>query len=86
MCCVHHLLSGINGCYYYQATSTDYFLKISDKFNVPLLALLSNNTDVVEDLDEPLAGKRLLVCNPSFPQRNASCPDQAAQRVQSLAG
>eukprot|EP00877_Chromochloris_zofingiensis_P008315 jgi/Chrzof1/3737/Cz13g07030.t1 len=51
------------GCKIYVAQKGDYISKVAKIFNKDLEAFLLDNQQVILDLDEPLEGKRLRLCN-----------------------
>lgn len=51
------------GCYYYKASSDDYFSKVADKFAVSVKQLMLDNLDSVDDPADSLAGRTIKVCN-----------------------
>jgi len=53
----------------WQAKSSDYISKIAWLAGIPLEQLLLDNTNVVVDLDAPLSGATLLLCNPAQGQQ-----------------
>eukprot|EP00877_Chromochloris_zofingiensis_P009635 jgi/Chrzof1/4925/Cz15g04210.t1 len=52
-----------SSCKIFVARKGDYISKVAKLFNVELEALLLDNQRVILDLDEPLEGKRLRLCN-----------------------
>ncbi|KAF6264603.1 hypothetical protein COO60DRAFT_73096 [Scenedesmus sp. NREL 46B-D3] len=51
------------GCYLYKARSGDYLSKVAWLAGIPLDSFMLDNTDRVRDLDAPLQGVQLLLCN-----------------------
>eukprot|EP00878_Enallax_costatus_P007935 GHUV01008301.1.p1 GENE.GHUV01008301.1~~GHUV01008301.1.p1 ORF type:complete len:549 (+),score=91.58 GHUV01008301.1:280-1926(+) len=52
------------GCYLYKARVGDYLSKIASLAGIPLDTFMLDNTPYVKDLDAPLEGTTLLLCNP----------------------
>ncbi|KAF6250132.1 hypothetical protein COO60DRAFT_910396 [Scenedesmus sp. NREL 46B-D3] len=52
------------GCYLYKARPGDYLSKVAWLAGIPLDRFMLDNTDQVKDLDAPLQGVQLLLCNP----------------------
>jgi hypothetical protein len=51
-----------SSCRLYSAGSFDYVSRLARVLGVPVGALLADNADVIQDLNQPLIGKQLLVC------------------------
>ncbi|KAI8475768.1 MAG: hypothetical protein J3K34DRAFT_456135 [Monoraphidium minutum] len=55
------------GCFNYTAQKGDFVFSISQRFSVPLNQVLLENAPTIGDLDVPLAGKSLTLCNLQTP-------------------
>jgi hypothetical protein len=51
------------GCFYYKARSGDYLSKVAWLAGVPLETFMLDNIWTVKDLDAPIQGTTLLLCN-----------------------
>jgi hypothetical protein len=58
-----------SNCRLYSAGSFDYVSRVARVLGVPIGALLADNADVIQDLNQPLVGKQLLVCAKRQAQR-----------------
>lgn len=56
---------GRSGCFLYTAQPADYISKVAVLFGMQVHQLLLDNEDTVSDLDAPIEGKTLVVCNAS---------------------
>lgn len=70
-------------CKLYKAAPTDYLSNIAWRAGIPVEKLLSDNLDVIKDLDSPLAGKSLVVCGSTvassqLPTDSFKTPDAVA--------
>lgn len=63
-----------------QVRAGDYMSKIAVQFGIDITNFMLDNTDNVKDLDAPLNGKQLLVCNPKTGEDNYSLYLSAVQR------
>lgn len=52
-------------CYWYQSQPDDYLSKVAWLAGIRLDKFMLDNTEVVRDLDAPLQGIQLLLCNPA---------------------
>eukprot|EP00878_Enallax_costatus_P028282 GHUV01030534.1.p1 GENE.GHUV01030534.1~~GHUV01030534.1.p1 ORF type:complete len:437 (+),score=68.02 GHUV01030534.1:910-2220(+) len=52
------------GCYWYKAKAGDYMSKMAWLAGISLDKFMMDNVGIVKDLDKPLEGTNLLVCNP----------------------
>ena len=59
-----YISKGGKDCYQYAATSQDYLSRLSAETGISLSGLLADNIDVVTDLEAPLAGKSIRLCDP----------------------
>jgi len=57
--------SGAKKCYWYTARMGDYVSGIALRARIPVEDFLYDNVDIIRDLDKPLEGLKLRVCNPS---------------------
>eukprot|EP00775_Hariotina_reticulata_P003715 gene3715-biopygen5397 len=57
--------SSSSNCFWYVAKSGDYISRIAWIADIPVWQLLLDNTKAVVDLDAPLTGTTLLLCNPA---------------------
>lgn len=72
-------------CYIYKARSDDFLGRIADSAVVNLGTLLQDNLQTVRNLDKPLTGLRLRLCNPD-PASVSVAPAPGAKGQDSKAG
>jgi hypothetical protein len=56
-------------CRLYSAGSFDYVSRVARVLGVPIGGLLADNADLIQDLNQPLIGKQLMVCAKRQAQR-----------------
>eukprot|EP00877_Chromochloris_zofingiensis_P009169 jgi/Chrzof1/4505/Cz14g16010.t1 len=56
---------GRSGCFVYTAQPADYISQVATLFGVQIQQLLLDNVDTITNLDAPIAGSTLVICNAS---------------------